>query len=57
MIAFPEMLVEPAQKAGIPVPTKAEIDEYHTFDAEKYPLFQLFCLAQLGRSLPSPTSH
>jgi hypothetical protein len=54
MIALPEMLIKPAQDAGITVPPEKDAE---TYEPDKYPLFHLFCLAQIGRSLPSPISH
>lgn len=52
MLIFAEMLVEPAEKAGIRVPPNVE-----KFDAEMYPHFQVFCTCQLGASMPTPSSH
>lgn len=52
MIAFPEMLVGPAKKAGMIVPENAR-----EFDPNKYPHFQVFCKIQIGISMPSPTAH
>jgi hypothetical protein len=52
MIAFPEMLINPAKEAGMKVPENAD-----KFDAKKFPHFQVFCIVQLGRRMPSPTSH
>lgn len=52
MLAYPEMLVGPAEKAGIKVP--ADIENY---DTHEYPHWHVYLILQLGRSLPSPTSH
>ena len=52
MIAFPEMLVAPAEEAGMKVPPDAD-----EFDPKKYPHFAVFCTAQLGAPMPSWTSH
>jgi len=46
MIAFPGMLVPAAEKAGMPVPPDPD-----DFSREKYPHFQVFCTAQLGRAV------
>ena len=45
MIAFASLLEEPARQAGIPVPKNSDC-----FNAEKFPRFELFCKAQLGRA-------
>lgn len=52
MIALAEMLVEPAKKAGMRVPR-----DIHKCDKRKYPHWHVFCVVQLGRFMPSPTSH
>lgn len=52
MIAFPEMLVSAAAKAGIPVPP-----DVRNFDDKDFPLFHLFCSAQLGNPMPSMGCH
>lgn len=49
MMAFPSMLVNPAKKAGIPVP-----EDPDNFDRDAFQRFHLFCLAQLGQSMPYP---
>lgn len=46
MLAFPAMLVEAAKQAGMKVPKDPD-----KFDPEKFPHFQVFCGAQLGRPL------
>lgn len=52
MIAFPVMLVAPAQEAGIKVP-----DDPETYDPQQFKHFHLFCCAQLGISMPNSDSH
>ena len=52
MIAFPEMLIAPAEKAGMAVPPDSE-----NFDREEYPHFAVFCAVQLGASMPTPVAH
>lgn len=52
MIAFPSMLLEPARKAGIPVPENPD-----KFDPEKFPGFAVFCNVQLNRGMPNFDAH
>lgn len=52
MVAFPGMLIGPAQRANIKVP-----DDPNNYDENEYPHFFVFCQMQLGRSMPNPTSH
>ena len=52
MLAFPEMLIAPAEKAGMAVPPDPE-----NFDREEYPHFAVFCAVQLGASMPTPVAH
>lgn len=52
MIAFPEMLMEPANKADMMVPP-----DVRKYKSEEYPHFHLFCSAQLGQPMPDWTSH
>lgn len=52
MIALPEMLVGPAEEAGIKVPA-----DVRDFDPHEYPYFQVYKTAQLGTPMPSPSSH
>jgi hypothetical protein len=47
MIAFPDMLISAAEKAGIKTPPNADL-----YDASEYPHFSVFCNAQLGASMP-----
>ena len=52
MIAFPAMLLKPAEEAGMKVPPDAG-----NFDVKEYPHFQVFCNVQLGASMPSWTAN
>jgi len=52
MMAFPCMLVNPAEKAGIKVP-----EDPDNFDKQEFPHFYVFCFMQLGRRMPFPDSH
>ena len=52
MIVFAFLLEEPARQAGIPVPKNSDC-----FNAEKFPRFELFCKAQLGRATTSANEH
>jgi len=52
MLAFPKMLMKPAQEAGIKVPENAE-----SYNAEEFPHFFVYLQSQLGRSLPYPSAH
>ena len=52
MIAFPGMLVSAAEAAGMKVPKDAE-----NFDTKKFPRFNVFCLLQIGASMPSMSAH
>lgn len=54
MLAFPGMLVGPAEKAGIPVPE--DPDQYLEL-REEYPRFFAYCVMQLGQPLPHPAAH
>jgi hypothetical protein len=60
MIAFPSMLVGAAKRAGIEVPANDdEVDrilEDHGL-CEKYIKFYIFCLLQLGASMPYASVH
>lgn len=57
MIAFPEMLVEPAEQAGMKVPPHAGKHDLDNYDPEEYPHFHVYLTAQLGASMPSWSSH
>lgn len=52
MLAFKEMLINPAKHAGISIP-----DNLDCFDSTSYPHWVVFCAIQLGSSMPQPTSH
>jgi len=52
MIAFPELLVKPAQKAEIKVPK--DIKNYDTND---YPHWHVYNVVQLGKPLPNFSAH
>jgi len=52
MIAFPDLLIEPAKAAGMKIP-----DDVDSFDSNDYPHFQVFCNIQLGQSMPYWTVH
>lgn len=54
MIAFSELLTEPAKQAGIPIP-----DDVKNFENYKdsHPHFFLFCIMQLGQPMPYPSAH
>jgi len=54
MIAFPELLIEPANRAGIPTPD--DVTRYEEY-AELYPHFFVFCQMQLGSPMPYPSVH
>lgn len=55
MLAFPGMLAGPAKQAGISVPDPIP-DDIQEFK-ETHRRFFLFCVVQLGQSLPHPTAH
>lgn len=55
MIATLIGLVNPALEAGIDVPENFEDDA--GFDHEHYIRWVIFVNAQMGRPMPSPTSH
>lgn len=46
MMAFPIMLVEAAERAGMPVPSDVD-----NFDPNEYPHFHVFCRLQLGKRI------
>ena len=52
MIAFPELLIEPAKKAGIKVP-----DNVSKYDKQDFMHWHVFCTVQLGASMPNWTVH
>lgn len=52
MIAFPGMLLAPAEKAGMKFPADPE-----NYDPSEYPHFHVFSIVQLGSPMPTPYSH
>lgn len=52
MMAFPDMLVGAAEKAGMKVPPNPD-----DFDPKEYPHFQVFCNAQLCRRMSNMGEH
>ena len=52
MLAFIEMLMAPAEKAGMKIPT-----DPRNFDRNQFPHFTVYAAMQLGQSMPTPTSH
>ena len=54
MLAFPELLVEPAKKAGMSVPENA--NDFNLYK-NKHTHFWIFCQLQLGAPMPSPSVH
>ena len=52
MIAFPDMLLAPAQEAGIKTPPSTE-----AYDKNEFPHFFVYASIQLGSPMPTPTSH
>ena len=54
MLAFQSMIHSAAEKAGMKVPATElldAVDDEPTWNPEEYPHFQVFCHAQLGRSV------
>ena len=56
MLVFPEMLIEPATKAGIRTPPLSEVMN-NTWPSHEYPHWTVFCNIQIGGSLPDSSSH
>jgi hypothetical protein len=52
MIAFPEMLIEAAEKAGMKVPPNPE-----DFDRTDFMHFFVFAAVQVGAPMPYPDAH
>lgn len=52
MVGFPGMLTAPAEEAGMKVPSDPE-----NFNPNEFPHFHVFCILQLGTSMPNPTAH
>ncbi|KKN40820.1 hypothetical protein LCGC14_0729620 [marine sediment metagenome] len=51
MLVFPEMLMGAAEQAGMKTPSDSD-----NFNPKKFPHFQVFCKAQLGRPM-NPEDH
>ena len=52
MIVFPELLIGPAEEAGIKVP-----EDIENYDPEIFPYWKVFCNVQLGAPLPNSLAH
>ena len=52
MIAFPGMIADAAEQAGIKVPQDLE-----NYDPQEFPHWTVFCNAQLGTPQPYPGVH
>lgn len=52
MIAFPFMLIGPAEKAGIKVPKNVE-----NYEPEQFIHWHIYQKVQLCAAMPSPSSH
>ena len=52
MIAFADMLRQPALEAGFKVPEDTE-----NYDKEEYVHFFIYAAIQLGQALPHPSAH
>lgn len=52
MIGLPEMLVEPAKRAGMKVPSDLE-----NYDPDAFPHWHVFCAMQLGAPCPTAGIH
>ena len=52
MIGFPEMLIGPAEQAGMATPEDAE-----DYDANSFPHWHVYLSVQLGTGLPYPSAH
>jgi hypothetical protein len=52
MIAYAEMLVVPANQAGMKVPP-----DLKNFNKEQYPHWFVYTQMQLGEAMPRPDSH
>lgn len=52
MLAFPEMIVDAANQAGIKVPPNI-----NNYNAKEYVKWHIFCATQLGSPMPSPGCH
>jgi hypothetical protein len=52
MLAFVEMLLAPAEKAGMKIPT-----DPRNYDRNEFPHFMVYSAVQLGQPMPTATSH
>ena len=52
MIAFPTMLMAPAEAAGMKIPP-----DPNNYSAEAFPHFHCFCILQLGRPMKMDGEH
>ena len=52
MIAFPDMLVTPAEAAGMKVP-----ENLKEFSHNEYPHWYVYCAVQLGAPMPYASAH
>ena len=52
MIALAEMLIVPAQKAGMKTP-----EDVYNYNTNDFPHFHVYELVQIGSPMPSPDSH
>lgn len=55
MLAFPSMLLSPAEEAGMKIPL--DFDDDIKSIKETHVHFYIFCLLQLGKKMHSPTEH
>lgn len=52
MLAFPDMLIDAAYKAGIAIP-----ENINNYDRNEFPHFYVFCYLQLGRPVRYHGEH
>jgi len=57
MLAFPSMIARAAEQAGMKTPNFDDINDDWGFNPEEFPHFQVFCIAQLGRSMSDMGEH
>lgn len=50
MLAFPIMLVDAAEQAGIAIPPENQINDA-SYDRNQYPHWHVLCITQLGRRM------
>ena len=56
MIAYPSLLVAPAQAAGIPIPEDHQVDTPDAY-RQSHCRFYVFVMMQCGRRMPTPDAH